>query len=158
VVGGGRIIGEGCHFIDFLSFLTGDSAIESVEARSIGRARGPAEDVVIQLGFSDGSIGQILYTAKGDPAFGKERVEAHAGGASIALDDFQSIEIVSASKRRTVKGGGKGHAEEIAALIAAVKAGGPSPIARSSMFATTRATFSVHDAIGRAGIQSTASL
>jgi predicted dehydrogenase len=149
-VGGGRIIGEGCHFVDFLSFLTGDAAIESVEARCAGRPRGPAEDVAIQLGFSDGSVGQILYTAKGDPALGKERVEVHAGGASIVLEDFRSVEIVSGGKRRKITTGGKGHAEEIAALIEAVKAGGPSPIPPESLFATTRATLRVHEAIARA--------
>jgi len=149
-VGGGRIIGEGCHFVDFLSFLTGDAAIESVAARCAGRPHGPAEDVVIQLGFSDGSVGQILYTAKGDPALGKERVEAHAGGASVVLDDFRSVEIVIGGKRRKSTTGGKGHAEEIAALVAAVKAGGPSPISPASLFATTRATLSVHEAIARA--------
>jgi predicted dehydrogenase len=149
-VGGGRIIGEGCHFVDFLSFLTGDAEIESVEARCAGRPRGPAEDVVIQLGFSDGSVGQILYTAKGDPSLGKERVEAHAGGASVVLDDFRSVEVVSGGKRRKSTSGGKGHAEEIAALIAAVKAGGPSPIPLASLFATTLATLRVHEAISRA--------
>jgi predicted dehydrogenase len=151
-VGGGRIIGEGCHFVDFLAFLTGDAAIDSVEARCAGRPRGPAEDVVIQLGFADGSVGQILYTAKGDPALGKERVEAHAGGASVVLDDFRSVEIVSGSKRRRSTAGGKGHAEEIAALLAAVKAGGPWPIPPASLFATTRATFLVHHAIARASV------
>jgi predicted dehydrogenase len=149
-VGGGRIIGEGCHFVDFLTFLTGDAAIESVEARCAGRPRGPAEDVVIQLGFADGSVGQILYTAKGDPALGKERVEAHAGGASTVLDDFRSLEIVSGGRRKKSAGGGKGHADEIAALLSAVKAGGPSPIPAASLFATTRATFRVHHALAQA--------
>ena len=150
-IGGGRIIGEGCHFVDFLSFLTGDAAIETVEARCAGRRRGPSEDVVIQLGFADGSVGQILYTAKGDPSLGKERIEAHAGGVSVVLDDFHSVEIVSAGKRRKSGAGGKGHREEIAALLAAVKAGGPSPISRASLFATTRATLRVHEAIARSG-------
>lgn len=149
-VGGGRIIGEGCHFVDFLAFLTGDAAIDSVEARCAGRPQGPAEDVVIQLGFSDGSVGQILYTAKGDPALGKERVEAHAGGASVVLDDFRSLETVTGGKRRKLTTGGKGHAEEIAALVAAVKAGGPSPIPLASLLATTRATFRVRGAIASA--------
>ena len=148
-VGGGRIIGEGCHFVDFLSFLTGDAAIETVEARCAGRPHGPAQDVVIQLGYADGSVGQILYTAKGDPALGKERVEAHAGGSSVVLDDFRSVEIISGGRRKKVAGGGKGHAEEIAALVAAVRAGGPSPIPRTSLMATTRATFKVHEAIAR---------
>jgi len=148
-VGGGRIIGEGCHFVDFLAYLTGDAVIDSVEARCAGAARAragrrhPAR-------LLDGSVGQILYTAKGDPALGKERVEVHAGGASVVLDDFRSVEIVSGGKRRKIGAGGKGHAEEIAALLAAVKAGGPSPIALASLVATTRATLRVHEAISRA--------
>jgi predicted dehydrogenase len=146
-VGGGRIIGEGCHFVDFLAYLAGDAAIETVEARCAGRTRGPAEDVVIQLGFSDGSAGQILYTAKGDRSLGKERIEAHAGGTSVVVDDFRSVEIVSGGKRTKSGGGGKGHAEEIAALLAAVKSGGPSPIPRASLVATTRATLRVREAI-----------
>jgi predicted dehydrogenase len=146
-VGGGRMIGEGCHFVDFLSFLTGDAAIVSVEARCVGRTRGPAEDVALQIGFADGSVGQILYTAKGDPRLGKERIEAHAGGLSAVLDDFRSLDVTSGGKTRKQHGGGKGHAEEIAALIAAVKAGGPGPISRASLIATTRATFAVHGAI-----------
>ena len=148
-VGGGRIVGEGCHFVDLLAFLTGDASIDSVEARCAGRPRGPAEDVVLQIGFSDGSVGQVLYTAKGDPALGKERVEAHAGGASVVLDDFRSVEILSGGKRRKSGGGGKGHSEEIAALLAAVRGGGPSPISLASLVATTRATLRVHDAIAR---------
>jgi predicted dehydrogenase len=146
-IGGGRIVGEGCHFVDFLTYLTGDAAIDSVEARCAGRPRGPAENVVIQLGFTDGSVGQILYTANGDPALGKERVEAHAGGASVVLDDFRSLEIMSGGKRRKIGSGGKGHAEEIAALLTAVRAGGPAPIPRESLFGTTRATLRVHEAI-----------
>jgi polar amino acid transport system substrate-binding protein len=149
-VGGGRIIGEGCHFIDFLSYLTGDAGIASVEARCAGRPAGPAEDVSIQLGFDDGSIAQILYTAKGDAALGKERIEAHAGGASAVLDDFRELEVLSGGKRRKDRSGGKGHKEELDALLAAVRAGGPSPIPLASILATTRATFRVHEAIASA--------
>jgi polar amino acid transport system substrate-binding protein len=129
-----------CHFIDFLAFLTGDAVIDSVEARCAGRPHGPAEDVVIQLGFADGSVGQVLYTAKGDPALGKERIEAHAGGLSVVLDDFRSVEIMSGGKRRKDTAGGKGHAEELTALLAALRSGGPSPISLASLLATTRAT------------------
>lgn len=149
-VGGGRIIGEGCHFVDFLSALAGDAAIDSVEARCVGRPKGPAEDVAIQLGFADGSVGQILYTARGDAALGKERVEVHAGGLSAVLDDFKGLTLISGGKRRSVSGSGKGHREEIEALLAAVRAGGPSPIPGASLVATTRATFRVHAAIASA--------
>jgi polar amino acid transport system substrate-binding protein len=145
--GGGRIIGEGCHFIDLLSSLTGDAAITSVQAISAGRPRGPAEDVVIQIGFEDGSVGQILYTAKGDPSFGKERLEAHAGGASGLIDDFRSGTLRRGGKSQSLGAAGKGHREEIDALLAAVRGERAVPIALATMAAVTRATFRVHAAI-----------
>jgi len=145
--GGGRIIGEGCHFIDLLSSLTGDAAIASVQALSAGRPRGPAEDAVIQIGFEDGSVGQILYTAKGDPGLGKERIEAHAGGASGVIDDFRTGTVRRGGKSSPLGPAGKGHREEIDALLAAVRGETPPPIALSTMVAVTRATFRVHASI-----------
>jgi predicted dehydrogenase len=145
--GGGRIIGEGCHFIDLLSSLTGDAEITSVQALAAGRPRGPAEDVVIQIGFEDGSAGQILYTAKGDPSFGKERLEAHAGGASALIDDFRSGTLRRGGKSQSLGAPGKGHREEIDALLAAVRGQAPAPITLATMVAVTRATFRVHAAL-----------
>jgi predicted dehydrogenase len=147
--GGGRIVGEGCHFFDLLSFLTGDAAIETMDAAAAGRPRGLAEDVVIQLGFADGSVGQILYTSKGDPSLGKERIEAHAGGVSCVIDDFRSGTSRRGGKSATLGASGKGHAEEIEALIAAVRRGGPSPIATATLVGVTRATLRVREALAR---------
>ncbi|HVQ35069.1 MAG TPA: bi-domain-containing oxidoreductase [Candidatus Bathyarchaeia archaeon] len=146
-VGGGRIIGEGCHFVDLLSALTGDAAITSVQALAAGRPRGPAEDVVIQIGFEDGSAGQILYTAKGDPSFGKERLEAHAGGASGVIDEFRTGTLRRGGKPQSLGAAGKGHREELDALLAAVRGEAPPPIALATMVAVTRATFRVHASI-----------
>jgi predicted dehydrogenase len=142
--GGGRIIGEACHFVDLLSYLTGDAPITSVRARTAGRPRGAAEDVAIELTFGDGSVGQILYTALGAPGLGKERFEVHAGGVSAAVEDFRSGTIWRGSKRTALRDPGKGHAEEVQALVASVAAGGPAPIALDTLLAVTRATFAVH--------------
>ncbi len=148
-VGGGRIVGEGCHFVDLLSFLTGDAEIVRIEALRAGRPRGLAEDVAVQIEFADGSVGQILYTAKGDPAAGKERIEAHAGGCSAWIDDYRDCRIVRGGKISRVRQGGKGHGEEIAALLAAVRTGGPSPIPLPVLTRVTRATFEVHRLLSR---------
>jgi polar amino acid transport system substrate-binding protein len=145
--GGGRIIGEGCHFVDLLTYLAGDAPITSVHALPAGRPRGLAEDVAIQLGFEDGSVGQILYTAKGDPSLGKERIEAHAGGASGVIDDFRTGTVRRGGKSQALSPAGKGHREEIEALLAAVRGEGPAPIALQTLVAVTRATFRVHEAI-----------
>ena len=146
-LGGGRIIGEGCHFVDLLTALTGDARVETVEAASAGRARARTEDVVIQLTWSDGSVGQILYTAKGDPSLGKERIEAHAGGLSAVIDDFRSCILRSGGKSTTVRSGGKGHGDEVRVLLEALRRGGAQPIPLASLVDVTRATFRVHAAL-----------
>jgi predicted dehydrogenase/threonine dehydrogenase-like Zn-dependent dehydrogenase len=87
-VGGGRIIGEGCHFVDLLRYLAG-APIESVAAQAMDSAC--KDSVMIQLKFSDGSIGSINYLANGSKAFPKERLEVFCGGAILQLDNFRSL-------------------------------------------------------------------
>lgn len=140
-VGGGRMIGEGCHYVDLLSCLAGDPGIASVRAAPAGSGRGPSEDLAVQIEFRDGSAGQILYTSRGSRRLGKERVEVHAGGVSAVLDDFSSCTIYRASRAERVRTAGKGHAEEIAALVAAVRDGLDSPIPLRVLLEVTRATF-----------------
>ena len=92
-VGGGRIIGEACHFIDLMRFLA-DSPIVSVQARRMGDAPGVlvSEDKAsITLGFEDGSFGTIMYLANGSASFPKERVEVFAAGRVLQLDNFRKL-------------------------------------------------------------------
>ncbi len=92
-IGGGRIIGEACHFIDLMRFLAG-SPIVSIQARRMGDSPGllVAEDKAsITLGFQDGSFGTILYLANGAASFPKERVEVFAGGRVLQLDNFRKL-------------------------------------------------------------------
>ncbi len=92
-VGGGRIIGEACHFIDLMRFLAG-SPIVSVQARRMGDAPGMTiteDKACITLGFEDGSFGTILYLANGASSFPKERVEVFAAGRVLQLDNFRKL-------------------------------------------------------------------
>lgn len=92
-VGGGRIIGEACHFIDLMRFLAG-SPIVSVQARRMGDAPGVAiteDKASITLGFEDGSFGTILYLANGAASFPKERVEVFTAGRVLQLDNFRKL-------------------------------------------------------------------
>lgn len=92
-VGGGRIIGEACHFIDLMRYLTG-SEIISVQARRMGDHPGVAiteDKAAITLGFADGSFGTILYLANGASSFPKERVEVFAAGGVLQLDNFRKL-------------------------------------------------------------------
>jgi predicted dehydrogenase/threonine dehydrogenase-like Zn-dependent dehydrogenase len=92
-VGGGRIIGEACHFIDLMRFLAG-SAIVSVQARRMGDAPGvdvTEDKAAITLGFADGSFGTIHYLANGPASFPKERVEVFTAGRVLQLDNFRKL-------------------------------------------------------------------
>lgn len=92
-VGGGRIIGEACHFIDLMRYLAG-SEIISVQARRMGDHPGGTvteDKATITLGFADGSFGTILYLANGASSFPKERVEVFAAGGVLQLDNFRKL-------------------------------------------------------------------
>lgn len=150
IQGGGRIIGEGCHFIDFLTFLVG-SPPTSVYAQALpdeGRYR--EDNVVMVFNFSDGSVGTINYLANGDKAFPKERIEVFTGGRVATLDDFRTLEMVHQGKRQLIRSPmrqDKGHRAEWEAFSAAIIAGGPAPIPYEHLFGVTEITFSVIDAL-----------
>ncbi|HET9299274.1 MAG TPA: Gfo/Idh/MocA family oxidoreductase, partial [Candidatus Polarisedimenticolaceae bacterium] len=150
-IGGGRIVGEGCHFVDLASYLAEDATLTAVDAQGIGPRRTRLEDAAIQLAFADGSVGQILYVSGGAGSLGKERVEVHGGGLSAVIDDWREGTLHRGQKKTRLASPGKGHVEEVDALLAAVRAGGPSPIAADTLVSVTRATFEVHGAIARAG-------
>lgn len=92
-VGGGRIIGEACHFIDLLRFFVG-APIVDVQARSMGKAPGvdvTEDKATLTLSFADGSLGTIHYFANGAARFPKERIEAFAAGRVLQLDNFRKL-------------------------------------------------------------------
>ncbi|MFP4323994.1 MAG: bi-domain-containing oxidoreductase, partial [Anaerolineales bacterium] len=102
-VGGGRIIGEACHFIDLLYFLIGAPPV-AVQTHAIHGPQGVSMDeVVIIIHFEDGSVGSVIYGAGGDKAFGKERIEIIGDGRVAVLDDFRALELVHNGKRQVQK-------------------------------------------------------
>jgi predicted dehydrogenase len=143
-VGGGRIIGEGCHFIDFLTFLVGQAPIR-VEAQALpDLTRYRQDNALLTLTYPDGSLGTLAYLANGDKTVAKERVEVFCGGTVAILDDFRRLEI-TANGRRQVSGSplgqDKGHQAAWANFLACVRSGGPPPIAYEELIAVTRAGF-----------------
>lgn len=145
--GGGRVIGEACHFVDFVQFLTG-SLVARVSAESVtgGQQSGFVDDsVVASLMMSDGSVASIIYTASGDPSVAKERVEIFCERAVATIDDFKTAQIVRGG--RTTKLGGaaqdKGHAAEIDAFFDAARGKTAAPIALESLVATSLVTFAI---------------
>jgi len=145
-VGGGRILGEVCHFVDFLMFLSGSLPVE-VQARPLSIVGGHDDDnVMVSLRFGNGSEGTIHYLANGDRAFSKERVEVFGGGAVAVLDDFRKLEMIRFGKKTTVHSRwkqDKGHRAEWQAFAEAVRSGGPEPIPFESIVGATLATLSI---------------
>ena len=138
-IGGGRIIGEGTHFIDLARFLAG-SPIASVQVTSAGGVAAGADDVaMIQLGFADGSIASIQYLANGNPGFPKERIEMFFDGKTLRVDNYRSMHAwgISGLNTRWPQSQDKGHAALVAAFLEAVRTGGPSPIPREELLEVT---------------------
>lgn len=147
--GGGRIIGEVCHFVDLLQFLTGDVPTE-VFAHALGGPDGALHDTVhATIKFTKGSVGNISYYATGDSAVAKERVEIFGGGRVVLLDDFRELSISAGGKttRRKLGAQDKGFDGEIESLLTMVRAGGDAPIAFESLVLTTRATFAIEESL-----------
>jgi predicted dehydrogenase/threonine dehydrogenase-like Zn-dependent dehydrogenase len=88
MTGGGRIVGEACHFIDLLRFLAGSPI---VRATKVATADSTGDTASLSLTFEDGSIGTIHYFANGDKGYPKERIEAFAGGRILQLDNFRRL-------------------------------------------------------------------
>jgi predicted dehydrogenase len=150
--GGGRIIGEGCHFIDLLMYLCG-SLPEKVAAFGLpdgGRYR--EDNVAIHLTFANGSIGTVEYLANGDKSFPKERVEVFGGGRVGILEDFRRLELLADGHRRNQRSWlrqDKGHRAEWAALVQALQSGGGPPIPYEQLASVTLATFAAVESLRR---------
>ena len=141
--GGGRIIGEACHFIDLCCALTG-SLPATVFAQGVAAQGGARADdnAILSLRFLDGSIAAIAYVATGDPSAGKERIEVSGDGATAVLEDFRRLEVRRAGKvhRSRTLAQDKGHRGGLAAFASAIASGAPA-IPLAALFAVSRASF-----------------
>jgi predicted dehydrogenase len=141
--GGGRILGEVCHFVDLCAFLSRSRVREVSAARSSSQG----DDVIITLGLANGSIATIAYMVDGDRSQSKERLEVFGGGRSAVIDDFRTGWISAGGRRRRLGGlfgaQDKGHRAEMAAFVDAVRIGAPSPVPFEESANVTRATFAI---------------
>ena len=146
-VGGGRIVGEACHFIDLLRFLAG-APIVRAEPMAMGSATGDC--VSIQLAFADGSLGTVHYLANGSKAFPKERLEVFAAGRVLQLDNFRRLIGFGwpGFKKLNLWRQDKGQRACAAAFVEALRSGGPAPIPLEEILEVSRVTIEVADAAG----------
>lgn len=146
--GGGRIIGEVCHFVDFLRFLTGSSIAEVETCALQNSGRYSNDNVICTVRFADGSQGTITYLANGDKSYSKERVEVFGGGRVAVLDDFRRLELIRGGKKHVFRSRlrqDKGHRGEWEAFAAAIRNGSESPILFSEIVNTMMATFALEE-------------
>jgi len=147
-IGGGRIIGEICHFIDLMQHFC-DSMPVQVYAESLpGKGPNRNDDkIAIVLKFSDGSLGNIMYVSNGSPMLPKEYIEIFAGAKTAIIDDFKIVKLLGGTSSKKIKTSGKGHKEEIRAFLSAITDGQPSPIPFQSILLTTNTTFAIKDSL-----------
>lgn len=138
-VGGGRIIGEACHLIDLIAFLT-DSPVQAVVTNALGTQPDLATDnASILLRMANGSTGTVHYFANGHKAHAKERVEIYSQGRTIVIDNFRRADYFGFKKSGLSMRQDKGHHTQFALFLERLKNGGPATIPAESLLNTSRA-------------------
>lgn len=151
-IGGGRIVGEVCHFIDFLTYLNG-SLPSSVHAVAMRAASGTNDTVTITLAFRNGSIGTVSYFAYGDKSLPKERVEIFSHGVVYILDDFRSLTIHAngAKKEKKLLVQDKGQKSEVRSFLEAILEGQDAVIPFQEIYAATLVTLKALESLRTGG-------
>ena len=147
-LGGGRIIGEACHFIDTLTFLVGAAPV-SVTAHALPNNGKYREDnVSMTFTFPDGSLGVVDYLANGDKSYPKEKLEVFCEGMVAVLDDYVSLVTVKDGKKKEERGAqDKGWKAEMAAFVESIKSGKEAPILYEQIVGVTKSTFAAVESL-----------
>ena len=149
-VGGGRIIGECCHMIDFLTFLA-ESLPTQISAVSIpNNGKYQDDNVSLQLKFKNGSIGSINYLANGDKSYPKERIEVFSSGNIAILNDFRSLDTWDHGNHNQTKlaiRADKGHSVSWQAFTQAILEGKPAPISSEQIYSASLASLAAIDSL-----------
>ena len=150
--GGGRIVGEACHFIDFLTFINGSAPV-SVSAVSMSDEDNLNDAVNISLKFKNGSIGTISYFSNGNKGLSKEYVEINSSCSTAVINDFKELTIYGKGKpsKKKLLNQNKGQKEMVEAFISSIESAGKVPISLEETYLTTLATFKAMDSIYNGG-------
>jgi predicted dehydrogenase/threonine dehydrogenase-like Zn-dependent dehydrogenase len=147
--GGGRIIGEVCHFVDLMQYLAG-APVRQVFAQALpNEGKYNNDNVAVTLQFHDGSIGNILYIANGDTNFPKEYLEVFGEGKIAIIEDYHRLTLISRGRRKVYRMGmgDKGHQAEMEAWVNAIRTGKTEPVPFAEAVAATKATFTIHTSL-----------
>jgi len=149
-IGGGRIIGEACHFIDYLTFLVGENPIEVFTQGLPDQGKYQEDNVVMNFRFPDGSIGVVSYLANGDKSYPKEHLEVFSSGQIAVLEDWRKLELVSKGRTITKRhffSQDKGHKDAWLAFRDGVKQKGDPPIPYQQLLGVSEAAFAAVESL-----------
>ena len=147
-IGGGRIIGEACHFIDLIRFLSGEPIIGW---QSIGMDCATRDTTSVQIQFADGSIGSIHYLSNGSKAFPKERLEVFCNGSVLQLDNFRKLAGYGwpGFKKMNLWKQDKGQNACVKAFVDAIEHNISSPISAEELFEVSRIAIEISEATNK---------
>lgn len=147
-IGGGRIIGEVCHFIDFLTFING-SLPDHVFANAIRDPENLEDTLNVSLTFSNGSIGTISYFSNGSKSLFKEYIEVYRAGTTAVLKDFKELEIYGNGRtfKKKLLNQDKGQKKMVRTFIDSIKNGKSSPITFEEIYSVNLSTFKVNESL-----------
>lgn len=152
-IGGGRVVGEVCHFVDWIQHLVAARPVRvTAEANRGDERRRADEGVTVTLRFADGSIGSVHYVAVEDRGMAKERVEVFGSRTSAVLENFREAVAYGSGGRERLSRAmlppqEKGHAQELEAFLTAVTSGGDSPVSEREAVWSTEVTFAAEQSL-----------
>lgn len=150
-IGGGRIVGEACHFIDLMRFLVGSPIVgfDATALRDAGQTAGSSDSASITLRFTDGSVGTIIYASGGHKAFPKERLEVFAGGAVLQLDNFRVLRAFGwkGFSRSSALRQDKGQRACVSEFVSAIRSAAEAPIPFEEILEVSRISIEVAEAL-----------
>ena len=142
-IGGGRIVGEVCHFVDLAMYLAG-SLPKSLSAMAMEDPLGLLDTLSVNILFGNGSIANVSYMANGSKAMKKERLEIFSSGKTAVLDDFTRLDFFTSRKTTNKKlGQDKGHRREVLEFLDSVRNGNPAPIPFEEIYYSTKMSFDI---------------
>ena len=148
--GGGRLVGEGCHFIDFLCYLTGQLPVKINVSGLPDKGKYFQDNLQITLDFQDGSIGSIAYLANGSRNYSKEYLEVFSEGKVGVLDDFRKLTLVEEGEKRVYRSRfrqDKGHQAAWRAFTGAIKGNKEEPISYKELLMVSYATLASQESL-----------
>jgi predicted dehydrogenase len=143
-----RIVGEVCHFVDYLTFLNGSLPC-GVSASALPDTEGCGDTLTINMQFQNGSIGTIAYFANGSKGLFKEYVEVYQSGVTAVLKDFKELGVYGDGRPYSKKllSQDKGQKDMVRAFVGAVRDGGATPISFEDIYAVTLTTFKILESL-----------